>query len=83
MAVLTAVMGAPVATAHADADSLAGAVIAIDPGHQRGNANPAFARKVSATRFNGSIVKFLPAADFFLQVGVIGGNSQHMLQVLQ
>lgn len=57
MAVLTAVMGAPVATAHADADSLAGAVIAIDPGHQRGNANPAFARKVSATRFNGSIVK--------------------------
>lgn len=39
------------------AGTLEGTVIALDPGHQRGNANPAFAGKVNATRFNGSIVK--------------------------
>lgn len=48
-----AVMTVP---AHA-ADDLSGLVIALDPGHQRGNSNPAFAAKVNATRFNGSIVK--------------------------
>lgn len=36
---------------------LAGRVIVIDPGHQLGNSNPRFARQISATRFNGSIVK--------------------------
>jgi N-acetylmuramoyl-L-alanine amidase len=45
---------APVAAAQRD---LSGAVIALDPGHQRGNSNPAFSSKVNATRFNGSIVK--------------------------
>lgn len=36
---------------------LDGIVVALDPGHQRGNSNPAHASKVNATRFNGSIVK--------------------------
>ena len=36
---------------------LAGAVIAIDPGHQLGNSNPKFASQMKQTRFNGSIVK--------------------------
>lgn len=56
---LAAAIAAPTAAAGpAQADEpLAGAVIALDPGHQRGNANPAFSRQVNATRFNGSIVK--------------------------
>ena len=36
---------------------LAGKVIVIDPGHQLGNSNPKFAKQMSQTRFNGSIVK--------------------------
>ena len=36
---------------------LAGRTIAIDPGHQLGNANPEFARQLAQKRFNGSIVK--------------------------
>ena len=36
---------------------LAGRVIVIDPGHQLGNSNPRFAKQMSATKFNGSIVK--------------------------
>ncbi|CAB4886031.1 MAG: N-acetylmuramoyl-L-alanine amidase [Actinobacteria bacterium] len=36
---------------------LAGRVIVIDPGHQLGNSNPKFAKQMSATKFNGSIVK--------------------------
>lgn len=50
------VVAAPVLPAQA-AGSLDGAVIVLDPGHQRGNSNPAFSSKVNATRFNGSIVK--------------------------
>lgn len=41
----------------ADAMPLAGKVIVLDPGHQRGNSNPAFSARVNAKRFNGSIVK--------------------------
>ena len=36
---------------------LAGRTIVIDPGHQLGNSNPKFAKQMSATKFNGSIVK--------------------------
>lgn len=36
---------------------LAGRVIVVDPGHQLGNSNPRFAKQMSATKFNGSIVK--------------------------
>ncbi len=36
---------------------LAGRIIVLDPGHQLGNSNPKFAKEVSATKFNGSIVK--------------------------
>ena len=36
---------------------LAGRVIVLDPGHQLGNSNPKFAKQMSATKFNGSIVK--------------------------
>ena len=48
------VLGSPAAHAAGELD---GVTIALDPGHQRGNSNPAFASKVNATRFNGSIVK--------------------------
>lgn len=43
--------------AAAEPGSLAGAVIAIDPGHQLGNSNPRFARQMAQTKFNGTIVK--------------------------
>lgn len=36
---------------------LAGRIIVLDPGHQLGNWNPKFAKEMSATKFNGSIVK--------------------------
>ena len=36
---------------------LAGLVIALDPGHQLGNANPAFARQMGQTRFNGVVTR--------------------------
>jgi N-acetylmuramoyl-L-alanine amidase len=36
---------------------LAGRIIVLDPGHQLGNSNPKFAKEMSATKFNGSIVK--------------------------
>jgi N-acetylmuramoyl-L-alanine amidase len=36
---------------------LAGVTIALDPGHQLGNSNPAFRQQMSQTRFNGTIVK--------------------------
>lgn len=36
---------------------LAGRIIVLDPGHQLGNSNPRFAKEMSATKFNGSIVK--------------------------
>lgn len=45
-------MGAP-----ASAADLSGKVIAIDPGHQRGNSNPKFAKEVNRKKFNGSIRK--------------------------
>jgi N-acetylmuramoyl-L-alanine amidase len=57
-ALLVGVLAAGTAIAPAQAaGSLDGAVIVLDPGHQRGNSNPAFSSKVNATRFNGSIVK--------------------------
>ena len=36
---------------------LRGITIALDPGHQLGNSNPAFALKLAQTRFNGTITK--------------------------
>jgi N-acetylmuramoyl-L-alanine amidase len=36
---------------------LAGVVIALDPGHQLGNANPQFRTQLSRTHFNGYITK--------------------------
>jgi len=36
---------------------LAGVVIALDPGHQLGNSNPAFRSQMAQTRFNGTITK--------------------------
>lgn len=39
------------------AKPLTGVVIALDPGHQLGNSNPAFATELSQTRWNGTIVK--------------------------
>lgn len=45
---------APVAAAE---KPLAGRIIVLDPGHQLGNSNPRFAKEMSATKFNGSIVK--------------------------
>lgn len=43
--------------ASADTPDLTGKVIVLDPGHQLGNTNPAFAKQMSATKFNGDIVK--------------------------
>lgn len=43
--------------AHAADRSLAGAIIALDPGHQLGNSNPKFSSQMKQTRFNGTIVK--------------------------
>lgn len=52
---------APVVSAAAEsvrADKpLAGVVIALDPGHQLGNSNPAFRTQMAQTRFNGTITK--------------------------
>ena len=36
---------------------LAGLTIAIDPGHQLGNSNPAFRNQLARTKFNGTITK--------------------------
>jgi len=36
---------------------LAGLTIALDPGHQLGNSNPAFRDKMAKTKFNGTITK--------------------------
>lgn len=36
---------------------LAGTLILLDPGHQLGNSNPKFAKKMAQKKFNGSIVK--------------------------
>lgn len=41
----------------APARPLAGIVIALDPGHQLGNANPRFASQMAQTRFNGYMTK--------------------------
>ncbi|MDO8733104.1 MAG: N-acetylmuramoyl-L-alanine amidase [Actinomycetota bacterium] len=43
--------------AHAVDGALAGAVIALDPGHQLGNSNPKFSSQMKQKRFNGTIVK--------------------------
>lgn len=49
---------APVqASAPAAPRSLEGALIVLDPGHQLGNSNPAFADELSQTFFNGNSVK--------------------------
>ena len=45
------------APAAAAENPLAGRIIVLDPGHQLGNSNPKFAKEMSATKFNGSIVK--------------------------
>ena len=41
----------------ADSGPLAGKVVVIDPGHQRGNSNPKYRAQVNAKKFNGSIRK--------------------------
>ncbi len=57
-AAVLAVSAAPSASsAPAAARPLAGVVIALDPGHQLGNANPRFAAQMAQTRFNGHMVK--------------------------
>lgn len=43
----------PATPSERDARPLAGLVIALDPGHQLGNSNPAFARHLAQSRFNG------------------------------
>lgn len=47
------------APVHADPGEspLAGRLILLDPGHQLGNSNPAFARQMAQERFNGTTVK--------------------------
>ncbi|MDP2012786.1 MAG: N-acetylmuramoyl-L-alanine amidase [Actinomycetota bacterium] len=49
-------VAAPSPTLAADG-VLAGAVIALDPGHQLGNSNPKFSSQMKQKRFNGTIVK--------------------------
>lgn len=49
--------GGAYAAAPATAADLSGKVIAIDPGHQRGNSNPRFSREVNRKKFNGRIRK--------------------------
>ena len=41
----------------AEESPLAGRLILLDPGHQLGNSNPAFARKMAQKWFNGTTVK--------------------------
>jgi len=36
---------------------LSGLTIALDPGHQLGNSNPAFRKQLAQTRFNGTVTK--------------------------
>ncbi|MHB8795312.1 MAG: N-acetylmuramoyl-L-alanine amidase family protein [Candidatus Nanopelagicales bacterium] len=47
---------APLAV-RAEQRPLQGRLIVLDPGHQLGNSNPRFAKQMSQTIFNGSIVK--------------------------
>lgn len=54
--VLVVLVFAPV-PANAVDGPLAGKVVVIDPGHQRGNSNPKYRAQVNAKKFNGSIRK--------------------------
>lgn len=57
-AVALAMSAAPPASSAPPAGKpLTGVVIALDPGHQLGNANPRFAANLAQTRFNGYITK--------------------------
>ncbi|MFM1916782.1 MAG: hypothetical protein RJB01_297 [Actinomycetota bacterium] len=57
LATCVVVSGGAYAAAPARAADLSGKIIAIDPGHQRGNSNPQFSREVNRKKFNGSIRK--------------------------
>ena len=52
-----AVIAPVVPAVAADAKPLAGKVVVIDPGHQRGNSNPKYRSQINAKKFNGSIRK--------------------------
>ncbi len=54
---LVVAASAPAAQSAPRDRSLDGKVIVIDPGHQLGNSNPKFAKQMSQTKFNGTIVK--------------------------
>ena len=47
----------PAGSAPSASKPLAGVVIALDPGHQLGNANPAFSKQLAVTHFNGYMRK--------------------------
>ena len=50
-------IGAPAQAAPDAGGRLAGKVILLDPGHQLGNSNPAFAKQMAQKKFNGTTVK--------------------------
>lgn len=50
-------VGAAQPASSAPSRPLEGVVIALDPGHQLGNANPRFASQMAQTRFNGHMTK--------------------------
>lgn len=51
------ILGSAPAQADPGESPLAGRLILLDPGHQLGNSNPAFARQMAQERFNGTTVK--------------------------
>lgn len=59
VALSVAVSSLVITPAHVAAQEspLAGRLILLDPGHQLGNSNPAFARQMAQERFNGTTVK--------------------------
>ncbi|MCF8527352.1 MAG: N-acetylmuramoyl-L-alanine amidase [Candidatus Nanopelagicales bacterium] len=50
-------IGTPAQAAPDAGGPLAGKVILLDPGHQLGNSNPAFAKQMAQKKFNGTTVK--------------------------
>jgi len=57
VALVATFVGAAQPASSAPSRPLEGVVIALDPGHQLGNANPRFASKMAQTRFNGHMTK--------------------------
>lgn len=54
---MLSILGSAPVQADPGESSLAGRLILLDPGHQLGNSNPAFARQMAQERFNGTTVK--------------------------